>query len=1100
MKLLEDAFLGLCTEANFTHLPRQLEIIKEYAAPLLRQVERACHKAGYTFHGPEHVKTIGTNLLRLVPAHLMGIDAQPIGSYELLILMGAAYTHDLGMLEPEDRKTHNVISAQKIYNFDSGASRIDGVDDQIAYRIGSLCRAHRDHKEENLRVDTLSSVADGYLSGRLIRMQLLACLFRLADELDSGYERAPEDVELSMPLSPESQTHWVTHQLVDSVTIDSARWEITIHPSQRARLDASLMKLVEARRAKIEEELTKMQQYLEKTPFAYKTLQIDGAARTDEKTNGHSLAALDEFSIKTQDLFRTCGHEIEPPPLSSLKNWTFTAKPLQGLDRRPIIVRCSEAQEDLATLDRFAHIRASMPLASLIYVTNRPTFNFVTAAEGLGIQCRTYDQLVVQMINFLPYIDRVLQDRNLLALEQEYEQPFVDSPGGQRLAWEYIDSWLANPNSNWLTVLGDYGIGKTALLQMTLLKLMRRYKEAPEDRPIPILIPLQNFVKSFTFRNLILALFEDIGLSGVYYHAFENWVRRGRIVLLLDSFDEMAQKLGRAEIQNNLRELMSGITGQSKAILTSRPTYFESGAERLRMFADVNLIPEDHEDYSLYKAYSEFDLQLQNQIKTTTTIQLSDLTEDQRRRFFARVLTKPEAIEKLNRMMNRMQGLAQMTERPVIARLLMMAVPSLRESDIDQMPVDLNEASVFRLIVAQLLQRDENLFGGQLTNSERHLFLKELAFVISKQGNDNYVSNRVIRALVERLFALKIHSHETPEIVAEQYFRACRRAAGLSVEKTAAGLTRDIEDWDSRVGFSHNALREYLYAEFVREHLFGDRAVSLFFNATISDQTVTFLGYMLGDDENQKLLSEIQGHGRLREFAFDIAWRLLPNESREEMAAIVGDALDFALMDLSGLDLSERDLSGATFSNSLIGGVNFRESNLDGANFQGAVIEMTALDDASLEGTSFAKADVRSIVVYDAGQKRVLTRFGDDARQWLFTSGSEIGAKDQINPLTRSRKYQVAYKVLRKMERYKFGSTHHEFGLLRGIRQDQLTIGREFVEMLSSRDYLRFVRKATKGGRGTNVLEIARERRQDLQDLFDGRCPPKLMDFFDDLE
>jgi predicted NACHT family NTPase len=58
-------------------------------------------------------------------------------------------------------------------------------------------------------------------------------------------------------------------------------------------------------------------------------------------------------------------------------------------------------------------------------------------------------------------------------------------------------------------------------------------------------------------------------------------MNKGRIVFLLDSFDEMAQHLKRNTIRDNLKEILIGISNKSKAIMTSRPNFFEGRAERL---------------------------------------------------------------------------------------------------------------------------------------------------------------------------------------------------------------------------------------------------------------------------------------------------------------------------------------------------------------------------------------------------------------------------------------------------------------------------------------------------------------------------------------
>jgi hypothetical protein len=456
-------------------------------------------------------------------------------------------------------------------------------------------------------------------------------------------------------------------------------------------------------------------------------------------------------------------------------------------------------------------------------------------------------------------------------------------------------------------------------------------------------------------------------------------------------------------------------------------------------------------------------------------------------------------LQKLENLVERIHGLEEMADRPVIARLLMMAVPELRESDLKSLPDELNEASLFRLIVTQLLRRDESLFAGLLTNSERHSFLKELAYTISRQGQDNYVDNQTLRDLVARLFAHKIRPHETPDIISEQMFRTCRRAAGLTVEKTAAGLTRDVDDPESRVGFSHNALREYIHAEFIHENMFDEKRFRLFQACSLSDGTFIFLGHMLQEEDIQVLQTRIQAFDKLRDFYFSICWRVSPNKEREEITAIVGDPPNLSELDLSGIDFSGRDLSGANMSVSLLGGVNFRNTNLVKANFKDAILEMVALDDASLEEADFSLAEVRSIVVYDHGQKRVLPLVDDQARQWLYTEGSSVGETDLINPLMRSAQYRVAYRILRKMAKYDFVRSMNEMGLLRGLSNQDYPTGRDFLDLLHKRGYFRFVRKAKHGGRGADVVLVEKDRRQDLQELFEGRCPDDLQDFFDDI-
>ena len=70
-------------------------------------------------------------------------------------------------------------------------------------------------------------------------------------------------------------------------------------------------------------------------------------------------------------------------------------------------------------------------------------------------------------------------------------------------------------------------------------------------------------------------------MDGVHINSFKHLSNSGKIIFLLDSFDEMAQKLNRNTIRENLHELLSGVRGNSRVVMTSRPTYFENKSERL---------------------------------------------------------------------------------------------------------------------------------------------------------------------------------------------------------------------------------------------------------------------------------------------------------------------------------------------------------------------------------------------------------------------------------------------------------------------------------------------------------------------------------------
>ena len=124
-----------------------------------------------------------------------------------------------------------------------------------------------------------------------------------------------------------------------------------------------------------------------------------------------------------------------------------------------------------------------------------------------------------------------------------------------------------------MTLTGDYGTGKTALSKMLLLKWMRAFRRDPDSR-LPIRIELGEFTRRFDFRGLLRHFGDTHGLSDVPVQALEKLLQEGRVVLILDGYDEMAQNLDLHDRRACLRALADATHGGSRGIITSCPNYF----------------------------------------------------------------------------------------------------------------------------------------------------------------------------------------------------------------------------------------------------------------------------------------------------------------------------------------------------------------------------------------------------------------------------------------------------------------------------------------------------------------------------------------------
>ena len=121
---------------------------------------------------------------------------------------------------------------------------------------------------------------------------------------------------------------------------------------------------------------------------------------------------------------------------------------------------------------------------------------------------------------------------------------------------------------------------------------MQAYLANPATERLPLLITLRNFTKATSARELINdALTEQyrVHFIGAPYEVFEELNRRGKILLILDGFDEMARKVDKQTVIDNFWELAILVDDNSKVILTSRTEYFRWSEEAEKLLAGEEL-------------------------------------------------------------------------------------------------------------------------------------------------------------------------------------------------------------------------------------------------------------------------------------------------------------------------------------------------------------------------------------------------------------------------------------------------------------------------------------------------------------------------------
>jgi predicted NACHT family NTPase len=109
-----------------------------------------------------------------------------------------------------------------------------------------------------------------------------------------------------------------------------------------------------------------------------------------------------------------------------------------------------------------------------------------------------------------------------------------------------------------ISLLGEFGTGKTWFCRHYAYRQLERYLKNPVNERLPVLITLRSFAKALTVQQLINdALLEQYRLPfvGSAFEVFQEINRRGKLLLILDGFDEMARQVDYQTVVDNFWEL-----------------------------------------------------------------------------------------------------------------------------------------------------------------------------------------------------------------------------------------------------------------------------------------------------------------------------------------------------------------------------------------------------------------------------------------------------------------------------------------------------------------------------------------------------------------
>ncbi len=207
---------------------------------------------------------------------------------------------------------------------------------------------------------------------------------------------------------------------------------------------------------------------------------------------------------------------------------------------------------------------------------------FQREIRGGLIEFFTESQLVDGLVDFSSYfnrIERLVAKDTFTGLDLTVEDMYTKSDyklskEGERQqdVESFIDTWLAENSKRHLSILGEFGYGKSTLSQMLTYRLLKEYQAGKSVR-IPVIIELRGKIPCMsTPKNLFATWAEDLGIDP---RAMMQLLLAGRLLVIFEGFDEVNLLGGDQEMRlQHFVSLWRFAHDKAKVLFTGRHNFF----------------------------------------------------------------------------------------------------------------------------------------------------------------------------------------------------------------------------------------------------------------------------------------------------------------------------------------------------------------------------------------------------------------------------------------------------------------------------------------------------------------------------------------------
>jgi len=301
---------------------------------------------------------------------------------------------------------------------------------------------------------------------------------------------------------------------------------------------------------------------------------------------GSTTDAGNAFRDAVATLLRSAGYEVRTEVQAAGKNVDIFAVRKQRFKRERLALEAKDYASNLPSHDtqQFVYEYGSIVRSGEADHGILVTRGDVTPQGKRALEAAARDGLLhFTWENFQREI--FAPDPYLRALVREHEEAgtqgyYVPTRSGlNEDLMEVVRAWIAEDKPPPLVILGGYGTGKSTFARTLACDLAVEALRDPAVR-LPVLVPLGEIAEENSLDGLFGKLFASrYRVDGYHYDVFRELNRLGRLLIILDGFDEMKHGMTFPVFQRECDRLFSLHEGDARVMLLGRPNAFPSDRE-----------------------------------------------------------------------------------------------------------------------------------------------------------------------------------------------------------------------------------------------------------------------------------------------------------------------------------------------------------------------------------------------------------------------------------------------------------------------------------------------------------------------------------------